>query len=114
MSWKTVETPEEINTHLLERNRKHFSQAHGTSFTIPPLSNKIDFTTNTEESEKILHGHQHQHSNEDLVEMILRNLQYKTEPDCMPAKLTEIDIYKKFSIWPEKTTTSPSGRHLGH
>ena len=33
--WQIVEVPTEVITHLQNRNRHHFRQAHGTPFTIP-------------------------------------------------------------------------------
>ena len=35
--WQMVDVPTEIVQHLQTRNRKHFGQAHGTPFTVPPL-----------------------------------------------------------------------------
>ena len=34
--WITLDCPQEIEQALLERNRKHFGQAQGTPFTVPP------------------------------------------------------------------------------
>jgi hypothetical protein len=39
-----VQDPDQLAKTLYQRNRKHFSQAHGTPFTIPPLSNILDFS----------------------------------------------------------------------
>eukprot|EP00957_Ditylum_brightwellii_P000587 45208-Ditylum_brightwellii.AAC.1 len=36
--WHTLELHEEIFHYLTIQNQHHFGQAHGTSFTIPPLS----------------------------------------------------------------------------
>lgn len=36
--WRTISVPTEVVDLLLERNRKHFGQAFGTPFTVPPLS----------------------------------------------------------------------------
>jgi hypothetical protein len=43
-SWTQVDIPTEVIRHLQDRNRKHFGQAHGTPFTIPPLSHHLGFT----------------------------------------------------------------------
>ena len=34
--WRQIDVPTEILHHLRERNRRHFGQAHGTPFTVPP------------------------------------------------------------------------------
>eukprot|EP00957_Ditylum_brightwellii_P082973 6308431-Ditylum_brightwellii.AAC.1 len=41
-NWKFVELPEEILHYLTVRNRRHFGQAYGTPFTVPPLSQWFD------------------------------------------------------------------------
>lgn len=41
--WTTLTVPAEIESALQERNRKHFGQAQGTQFTIPPLRGQLDF-----------------------------------------------------------------------
>ena len=42
--WQMVDVPSEVLAHLQKRNRKHFSQAQGTPFTVPPLSIDLGFT----------------------------------------------------------------------
>jgi hypothetical protein len=46
--------------------------------------------------------------------MFVQHLKNKTPLDYLDSALKEGEIMKKFAIWPEKTWTSPSGRHLGH
>jgi hypothetical protein len=41
--WRTVEHPSKILYYLRLRNRLHFGQAQGTHFTVPPLSELIDW-----------------------------------------------------------------------
>lgn len=43
--------------------------------------------------------------------MIFQEL--KTNPDTIPLQYSLEDMIQRFSKWPEQTTTSPSGRHLG-
>jgi hypothetical protein len=46
--------------------------------------------------------------------MFLTHLACNTSVDMSPSQLTEAEVMKNFSLWPEMTTTSPSGCHLGH
>jgi hypothetical protein len=39
--WKALDCPQEIESALLEYNRKHFGQAQRTSFTVPPYHKKL-------------------------------------------------------------------------
>ena len=54
--WKVIDVPTEIVRHLQQRNRKHFGQAHGTPFTIPPLSDQLGFSGDGEAANEILTG----------------------------------------------------------
>jgi hypothetical protein len=36
--WQLIDIPSEVLHHLQTRNRRYFGQAHGSPFTIPPLS----------------------------------------------------------------------------
>eukprot|EP00957_Ditylum_brightwellii_P100017 7622569-Ditylum_brightwellii.AAC.1 len=61
--WKTVETPSKIATYLKLQSQLHFGQAHGTPFTVPPLSIEVDWATNLITSELVLEG---EYSNSEL------------------------------------------------
>jgi hypothetical protein len=41
--WIQVDVPTEVLMHLQKRNQAHFGQAHGSPFTIPPLSDHLGF-----------------------------------------------------------------------
>jgi hypothetical protein len=112
--WTTIDTPAEMTKYLLERNQKHFGQAQGTPFTIPPLSVSVNFSASTQTSDLILTGQFEDEELNDLMTMFVTHLTNKTPLDYIESSLKEDKIMKKFAIWPEKTSTSPSGQHLGH
>ena len=112
--WKTVDSPEAITQYLLERNRKHFGQAAGTPFTVSPLQETVDFGASTHSCELILKGSYESPLLDDLTELLLHHLKLKTPIDFLQPAITETDMQAKFAIWKESTSTSPSGRHLGH
>ena len=113
-TWKTVDSPEEITQYLLARNQKHFGQAAGTPFTISPLNEIIDFGASTTSCEAILTGTFDASHVDSLTQLLLHHLERKTPLDFLPPSISEADMQKKFQIWKESTSTSPSGRHLGH
>jgi hypothetical protein len=39
-SWRQIDVPTDVLNHLRIQNRTHFGQAHGTPFTVPPLSSR--------------------------------------------------------------------------
>jgi hypothetical protein len=51
-----IQTEKELDQELYIRNTAHFSQAHGTPFTVPPLSDMLQQSGCTPESEEILKG----------------------------------------------------------
>jgi hypothetical protein len=54
--WKVIDVPTDILLQLIRRNRKHFGQAQGTPFTVPPLSDDLEFTSMTPSGTLILNG----------------------------------------------------------
>jgi hypothetical protein len=44
---EVIDVPTDILNQLQQRNQKHFGQAKGTPFTIPPLSDDLGFTSMT-------------------------------------------------------------------
>ena len=62
----------------------------------------------------ILEGDYSNQDIDNLTLLLLKHLKQKAPLDTLPAIIPEADVTKKFSVWPEKTSTSPSGCHLGH
>jgi hypothetical protein len=54
-AWKMIHDHTLLQKYLLQRNMKHFNQAHGTPFTIPPLDN-LDWEASSEEAKQLLKG----------------------------------------------------------
>eukprot|EP00957_Ditylum_brightwellii_P155063 11803093-Ditylum_brightwellii.AAC.1 len=54
--WKLVDLPQEVLHYLTLCNCCHFRQAHGTPFTVPPLSQCFDWSANSSVSEFVLQG----------------------------------------------------------
>jgi exonuclease III len=114
--WQQIDIPDQILDQLLTRNQNHFGQAHGTPFTIPPLSDQLGFCANTEASRDILQGNFDDTQLDENVQLLLRHLRQVGEMESEPARptITEEEYIAKLQVWSENTTTSPSGLHLGH
>ena len=54
--WTRLTVPKDIEEALQAHFRRHFGQAQGTPFTVPPLSSQIDFSASTHTAEMILDG----------------------------------------------------------
>jgi hypothetical protein len=75
--WTTIDAPAEMTKYLLERNQKHFGQAQGTPFTLPPLSMSIDFIASTHTSNLILTGNFDDQELNNLTSMFVQHLKNK-------------------------------------
>ena len=115
VTFEMTEDPAKIEAACLTRNKQHFAQAEGTPFTIPPLS-QIESSACGPISNAILQGDWDQlpfDPNElpDAQRIILEEL-----TQCCPTLEDNIpldDFKKRFTIWREDTSTSPSGMYLG-
>ncbi|KAI2498326.1 hypothetical protein MHU86_16196 [Fragilaria crotonensis] len=114
--WQQIDIPSEILHHLRERNKRHFGQAHGTPFTVPPLSEELGFTGQQPAAEAILKGEYSNNDLDDNVSLLLQYLKQTERIAAMPISptITEDEFRGKLQAWRETTTTSPSGLHLGH
>ena len=114
--WKSITSPQDIEQYIRLRNRGHFGQAHGTPFTELPLRHDINWSADTPTSEDILNGHLQIDSVDSIPQCkaLLDTCKVVTELDMLPAYISEKEFERKIQTWRETTTTSPSGRHLGH
>ena len=98
------------------RNQQHFGQAYSkkTPFTQEPLRTKFAWSGQTQEARMVLEGTYTDDDLTDIQRMFLDHLQQVTPSDHFSATITYEDFRKKMQKWRESTSTSPSGRHLGH
>ena len=114
--WIEVNCPKEIEFLIRIRNQRHFGQAEteGTPFTQEPLKHRFNWSASTREAELVLEGEYSSTDIDDISRLLLDNLTRVTDLDSVPAKVTVEQMKGKYSKWNEATSTSPSGRHLGH
>jgi hypothetical protein len=62
----------------------------------------------------MLYGDYDSSSLDDITALVVKHFHLLTESDVLTHTITEKEIMDKYKFWPESTTTSPSGRHLGH
>ncbi len=116
--FKDVSESEEMFALILERNFKHFGQANGTPFTEAPLKDWLGDYGETETGQAILAGDLRpvlddaQYPETQSVLDLLQPFDPPAEP--ISALITTDDFKSFFKKWKEMTSTSPSGKHLGH
>ena len=116
--FKTIDNPTLIEELILDRNSHHLNQAQGSPFTVEPLQFLTGTDSDTPFTEALLNGDANLH-HISLTKVTKRNLESLTRNKEIikfsQQQTIPLDEYKKgFRNWKEKTTTSPSGRHLGH
>jgi hypothetical protein len=114
--WKEVNCPKEIEFLLRLHNQRHFGQAEtdGTPFTAESMKHKFNWSASTNEAELVLKGEYNDDEISDIPRLFLDNMTRVTEAGETPKFLTMKEFTGKFGVWREATSTSPSGRHLGH
>jgi len=108
--------PDEMDATLLDYSRTHFARAQGSPFTIDPLARMVQYDGVTPFGNLIFRG------KVDLdalpVDAATRAV-LKHLSDKLPLQTDHLhpinydELQNGIKKWPEKTTTSPSGRHLG-
>ena len=112
--WIEITTPKDVEHYLMIRNRRHFGQAEGTPFTAPKFKTRFDWKASSQEAELVLDGQYDTQEIEDIASLFLDNCRRISPGDDLPPYLTMTQFKGKIKAWKESTTTSPSGRHLGH
>jgi len=101
--------------HLLAHSQQHFRHAHGTLYTLPPLSDLLGI--NGPFGDSIFKGEALPDNipldpAAHLLTMHQSSLLQPGETNHHPPLVSE-ELMKGFRKWPEHMTTSPSGHHLG-
>jgi hypothetical protein len=114
--WKEVNCPKEIEFLLRLRNQRHFGQAEtdGTPFTTEDMKHKFNWSASTNEAELVLKGEFDGDEVSEIARLMLDNMTRVTEVEDDVRFVTKKEFVGKFKSWRESTSTSPSGRHLGH
>ena len=93
----------------MKRNKQHFQLAQGTPFTEDPLRTELPFSGSSKLAEQILDGRIPEELKISVnMRKILQKAKRKTEE--IKTEFTVDEVKKER----ETTSTSPSGRHLGH
>jgi hypothetical protein len=114
--WIRLVDPAHIEKAILERNISHFNQANNTPFAKKNLKAIFGYKGTNDNATKLINKQQIpknlQYDN-IYVEKFINKLHEGTN-----TKVDKLITFEEFisaiNKWKERTTTSPSGRHLGH
>ena len=103
-----------IERIILSKNIRHFRQAETTPLATNDVIEKIGWGANTEISEQLLDGKSDPTdiTNDEWSRYLLASM--KRHSPEITITITAEKMMNKYKIWKERTSTSPSGRHLGH
>lgn len=119
--WDTIKTQEDIEEHSLKFNREVFRAAAELPCGSGVIHNALSFSSLPDEAVACLQGvtpASWWYGDNDLLREFLASFQTPEsvlEIGPNNIEISKADIVKGFMSWKETTTTtSPSGRHLGH
>jgi hypothetical protein len=107
----------DVHRECLKHNYRHFNQAAGTPWTIYPLSEVGTRATKFKVNAMPDGSHVQLPANTFLeTSTILDILQTTAIPSAsnISASILLEDFINAIQVWNKQTSTSPSGRHLGH
>ena len=117
--WETVINRADMESHLLSYNRDSFRAASESPCGNGLLHDAITFSSLSPASLQILAGElppdwptDDPSLTELLASFAVPDVVSQGPP--IPTIITTEDVMKGFQSWSESTSTSPSGRHLGH
>jgi hypothetical protein len=117
VEYATILDCDEIEHELLRYNQRWFRQAHETPFGHGELCDLVGYDGLTEAATNIVSGVCIDHMGLTMSRELKVFLEECKRPASVPDIRTQItlDEFKKnVKQWKESTSTSPSGRHLGH
>jgi hypothetical protein len=118
-SWETVVDRKSVEQHLLRYNRASFRAASASPCGTGPVLDDLTFSTLSPAGTDFLNGTfpLHWHGDNALLKDFLSSFSAPTsvrENKAISTLVEEADVKRGFGRWREATSTSPSGRHLGH
>jgi len=111
----TILDRDEMDKTLLEYCQTHFATAQGTPFTMEPLRHLLQYDGLTKFGKLVSQGwaQLEELPLDDATKALLQHLKCKATNHDLEHPLIYEDLQNRIKKWPEKTTTSPSGCHLG-
>jgi hypothetical protein len=119
IEWETVIDRDSIEKYLLGYNHQSFRAASQSPCGHGIIYDALTFTSLTDMGRQLLAGNipEEWHGNDISLRNFLASFMIpdaiKLRPD-IKTTMSDEDIRRGISKWKESTSTSPSGRHLGH
>jgi hypothetical protein len=102
-----------IERLILQRNIRHFHQAEFTPLATNEVIEEIGFEADTNGAERLLEGDDPTDITDDEWSRYLLASMRRHSKE-LEIEITTKKMMNKYKRWKERTSTSPSGKHLGH
>ena len=118
--WITLTKPHEIASVIKDMNIKQYNQAFLTPFGSGPLADSIGRKGDTQPASELLQGRLPTHLLEDLLPETVNILHTlaRQHPQTLNSNtlvsITDDEFISAYKMTKEATSSSPSGRHVGH
>jgi hypothetical protein len=115
--WIAITNPQEIAEVICDINAKQYHQAHSTPFGFGHLAQLLGHKGDSLYAQDLINGTLPQDLPHNLVPETLRILHTLAHPTTAISGtniITEEDFVHTFKNTKESTSSSPSGRHIGH
>lgn len=119
LTWDTVVEREEIERHLIAYNRASFRAASASPLGKGVIHDALTYSSLSPASVDLLSGETPAdwHQDDQSLREFLASFTIPPTVQAagtIPTEITADDVIYGFRKWRESTSTSPSGRHLGH
>jgi hypothetical protein len=118
--WTSLNNPSEIATHVCSANARQYHQAHGTPCGVEPLASHLGYKADRVGAQTLIDGAT---LPQEIAETLLPETQSifftltalanDNNPTLDPT-ITPEQFKSCYKAMDERTSSSPSGRHLGH
>jgi hypothetical protein len=117
--WTTLYDPEKIAQVIKTANTAQYHQAYNTHFGSGPLAVALGRQGTTSTAQALLQGDKTSIPTQNLFPETLQILDTLTSPYSVistpnPTAITEEEFINAYKHVKEQTSSSPSGRHVGH
>ena len=117
--WESVIDRTEVEQYLISYNRSSFRAAATSPCGTGQVLDDLTFSTLSPAGTNLLNGvfPQQWYGKDELLREFLASFAAPSsvrQSTMIPTSVTEDDVKRGFGRWKEATSTSPSGRHLGH
>jgi hypothetical protein len=115
-SWSRIDTKEQVEALLINRNIEQFWHAGDTPFGYTPLGDELGHTDDTLMADDIYNGTlEHRSLTDHAIKAIVKQLcKHPLLTKMIYPVVTTEDFISCFGCVAEKTSSSPSGRQVGH